>query len=59
MTKNSEFVIALITPIAIFVIFFMGFAAGSAYTQNKFHKETVDRGLAIYNPTNRNWQWKE
>lgn len=37
----------------------VGVLLGIVITKHVYRQEAIDRGFAIYNPTNGIWQWKE
>lgn len=40
------------------LMFLLGIVAGSVITQIVYQEEAINRGFAIYNPTNATFQWK-
>lgn len=40
------------------LMFLLGIVAGSVVTQIAYQEESINRGFAIYNPTNATFQWK-
>ena len=48
------------TIVMVAIVGCISFALHSCTGENSMRqKEAVERGLAEYNPTNGNWQWKE
>ncbi len=48
----------LILCLLVWVCFRFGYISGKSIMKKQFHRELVDKGYAIYNPTNGVWQWK-
>lgn len=42
----------------VWICLFAGVSIGIEIAKDHFKKEAVDRGYAVYNPTNGIWQWK-
>lgn len=49
----------IITILLLIVCFIMGALAGRQVTENRWQKETIERGLSEYNNQTGKWQWKE
>ena len=46
------------------IVFFVGwcvmmFVAGSTTAEERWKKETIRRGLALYDPVTGKWRWKD
>lgn len=37
----------------------MGWSCGFDLCERRFHREAIDRGLALYDPITGKWRWKE
>lgn len=56
----SELITEIISDLALAVVFLaMGLLIGANIAADSLHKEAIQRGYAIHNPTNGVWQWKE
>lgn len=59
---KNELVCAILKGVGliclVWICLFAGLSMGQEIEKMNFQKEAVDRGYAIYNPTNGVWQWK-
>jgi hypothetical protein len=56
--KVDHLILTVIIAIAIFLNYLIGVYLGSEYSENKFQKETIERGCAQFNPNDGKFEWK-